>query len=352
MFINNIFVHNWVRYIFLYKGVRLWRLAVRRTVLFGGAILSKSTIRITLSFLVLALTVVVPSFARKVEKVGVLVLSHGGKEKWNRAVQEAVEPLRQNYLIEIAFGMANPKTMQAAIDKLEAQGVTRIVVVPLFVSSYSPIIRQTEYLLGLRDKLADPPLIMSKDKEKVELKPLKFESEIILTRPLDDHPLVADILCDRILELSRNPSNETVIIVAHGPNDEQDNEKWIETIDSLISQIKDRLSGESVQFKQIFGLTLRDDAEVAIYEKAKEQLRSLVLQSSKEGDVIVVPLLLARGGIEKGVVERLEGLNYKWNGHTLLPHPNITKFIQLSVKKALEDSYGDILVGNESKTLN
>ncbi len=125
----------------------------------------------------------------------------------------------------MAFGMANPMKMQEGIDKLECQGVTKIIVVPLFISSYSPIIRQNEYLLGFRDTLADPPMMMmhntdggsSMNAEKVdssmqdmkmqnamtknhgfsreeemkemELKPLTFKSKLILTKPFDSHPL-------------------------------------------------------------------------------------------------------------------------------------------------------------------
>jgi len=312
------------------------------------------------------------SFTTNTEKVGVLILAHGGKHSsWDEAVKNATETLKQTYIVEVAFGMANPTKMQAGIDKLESQGVTKIVVVPLFISSYSPIIRQNEYLFGLRDTLADPPMIMmhhgsgsmnmkkgnshssmkdkhssmtkktshSKvdDKKKMELKPLNFKAKIILTKPLDAHSLVAEIIYDRITELSTNPTNETILIVAHGPNDEKDNKNWVKTIDSLADQIRTMQSEKGNKFKQIFGLTVRDDANPAIYEQAKEQLRTLVSQSGKDGEVIVIPLLLSQGGVEARYVKRLEGLKYKWSGKTLLPHPNITKFIQVSVENALKE---------------
>jgi sirohydrochlorin cobaltochelatase len=319
---------------------------------------------------IIGIVVINFSFTTKTEKVGVLILAHGGKHSsWDEAVKNATETLKKDYIIEVAFGMANPTSMQAGIDKLENQGVTKIVVVPLFISSYSPIIRQNEYLLGLRDTLADPPMLMmhhgsgnmamkekdkhnsmnsmnsmekdnphsmSKPKKKMELKPLIFKSKIILTKPLDAHSLVAEIIFDRISELSTNPTNETILIVAHGPNDEKDNKNWIKTIDSLADQIRTIQSEKGSKFKQIFGLTVRDDANPAVYEQAKEQLRTLVSQSGKDGEVIVIPLLLSQGGVEARYVKRLEGLKYKWSGKTLLPHPNITKFIQVSVENVLK----------------
>jgi len=311
-------------------------------------------IKSTVIFAILSIAILHSSFSMKSDKVGVLILAHGGKHStWDEAVNNATEALKENYVVEVAFGMANPTTMQAGIDKLESQGVTKIVVVPLFISSFSPIIRQNEYLLGFRNTLADPPMMMyhgggyddqpkesdhsmkSSTHKKMELKPLTYKSEIILTKPLDDNAFVASIIFDRINELSSSPENETVLIVAHGPSNEADNKNWVKTSDNIAEQIRIMQSKKGNKFKQIFSLTVRDDADEAIYEQAKEQFRSLVYQSGKDGNVIVIPLLLSQGGVEERYVKRLEGLDYKWSGKTLLPHPNITKFIQLAVQNAL-----------------
>ena len=301
------------------------------------------------------------SFSSK--KTGVLILAHGGKHSnWDDTVKSATKKLEKEYLVEVAFGMANPVTIQEAINKLEMKGAKKIVVVQLFISSHSPIIRQNEYLLGFREKLADPPMMMhhgnghniKKDKksnhniqttskhqnnkkEPKDLKPLQYKAKIYLTKPLDSHPIVADIIYERILELSKNPLQETVFIVAHGPNNEDDNKMWVKTIDEIIDQIRVLQKKKGKNFKQLFGLTVRDDANKDIYQQAKEHLRTMVYQSGKDGEVIVIPLLLSQGGVENGLLQRLEGLDYKWSGKTLLPHPYITKFIEKSVKKALKN---------------
>ncbi len=60
--------------------------------------------------------------------------------------------------------MATKSTMQAAIDRLKARGVTEIVAVPLFVSSHSSVIDSTAYLLGLRkEKPEDLTMFASMD---------------------------------------------------------------------------------------------------------------------------------------------------------------------------------------------
>lgn len=283
------------------------------------------------------------------KNTGVLVLAHGSRDTtWNQTIFDVVDPIRSEYPVEVAFGMANPYTMQAGIDSLESKGVERIVVVPLFVSSYSPIIRQNEFLLGVRDTLADKPMLMlmgmtiptdSRYKgTKNSLTHLDIQVEILLTNPLDDHALVADILMDRINAVSMTPGEETILLVAHGPVSDQDNNDWLKAIDSLADQINEKQAERgNPPFFKIVAHTVRDDADEKVYEQAKQEFRTLVLDADEHGEAIVIPLLLSKGGVESRYLSRLEGLNYTWGGETLLPHPNITEFIRVSIQEALEE---------------
>ncbi|MBO6523940.1 MAG: hypothetical protein JJ971_08950 [Balneolaceae bacterium] len=309
------------------------------------------TLNYLASFLTLSLAFFSYSFAQETKlipnnpEIGVLLLAHGSMDKnWNNSIEEVAAPLKEDYHLEVAWGMANALNMQPAIDKLEEKGVKTIVAVQLFVSSYSPIIRQNEYLLGIRDSLADAPMPMMIHDMKnhrmtvtmpENLQPLNFNADIILTNPLDDHELVAEILLDRIEKLSIDPSKETVLLVAHGPNRESDNDMWIKTSNSLANQINRLQVTNGESFKDIISLTVRDDADEATHEKARQEFRKAVIKADQNGDALVIPLLLSQGGVEKKYLSRLEGLNFKWSGETLLPHYNISRFIQLSVEKAL-----------------
>lgn len=308
--------------------------------------------------IVSCLTCILMSFSAQAQKTGVMIMAHGGSPKWNNLVMEAAQPLTKQYAVSHAWGMADPITLQKSIDELEAQGVTKIIAVPLFISSHSMVIRQTEFLLGLRDKLADPPMPSmdhsgghsgghqmgsgnamamhhAHDTKEVELKPLKIKAKLVVTPALDDNAVVAEILRDRIAELSTNPPNETVILVAHGPNGEEDNQKWLAGLESLSVKIEKIQSTRGKGFKQIFATTVRDDANKEIFDQAKEQLRAIVRQAGKFGNVIVVPVFLSSGGREHAVAERLDGLNYKWNGKALLPDSRLTAFLNNSVNQAL-----------------
>ena len=293
------------------------------------------------------------SIAQKPNNVGVLLLAHGGTKEWNKMVENAAEAVSKEYTTEVAFGMANPYTMQTAISSLEERGVKKIIVVQLFISSYSFIPRQNEYLLGLREKMTQPPILMQHgqnsgghiSEQHIMKDPwanpsssfprIEHNSEIVLTEPLNDHDLVAEILLENANELSRSKETEVLILVGHGPINEDDNTNWVKTMESLSKKIHN-MSGKAKSFKMIFSLTVRDDAEEQIYEQAKENLRQVVRQSSFNNTVIVVPLLLSRGGVEADIVKRLEGLDYEWTGKTLLPNVKISEFIVSSVAKALE----------------
>lgn len=278
-------------------------------------------------------------------EVGVLVLAHGSMDKtWNLAIEDAVDPIRTQHPVEIAWGMANSLNMQPAVEKLDARGVKHIIVVQLFVSSFSPIIRQNEYLLGFRDSLADAPMpMMIHDMENhrmtmkmpENLQPLAIKANVVITNPLDDHDLVAEILHERIQALSEQPQNETVLLVAHGPNQEGDNTNWVATLTNLGEKIQRLQASEDQPYFDMVSLTVRDDANEEIHEQARLEFREKVQQADAEGTAIVIPVLLASGGVEQKYVQRLEGLNYKWSGETLLPHVNIESFIQERVKEGL-----------------
>lgn len=89
--------------------------------------------RIVISFFLLALGA--PRVA--LAQTGVLLLAHGGQPQWNARVSELAAKVDASKPTEVAFGMATRAHLQTAVDRLVARGVTEIVAVPLFVSSWS-----------------------------------------------------------------------------------------------------------------------------------------------------------------------------------------------------------------------
>lgn len=268
-----------------------------------------------------------------------VVMAHGGTPEWNAAVEEAVAPLRSSLPVRIAFGMAQPEPLQKAVDELEAEGVTHIAVVRLFVSSQS-FRRQTEYLLGLR---SDPPAQYLQHHMGGELdsdhtihilpgslapSPIRTKATMILNREgLYDSKKIGRITVERVAALSTSPEGESVLILAHGEGDNGINEQWVSKLDDLATQVR-----ELGPFRDVSVETLREDWQDQ-RAQAEQRIRSYVQQRSRQGNsVLVVPFRVFDFGPYAKV---LEGLSYVSDGRALLPHPIVTEWI----KEQAEDCF-------------
>ena len=263
---------------------------------------------------------------------GILLLAHGGSSAWNTNVTAIAAETNRILPTEVAFGMADRSAMALAIDRLKERGVKDIVAVPLFVSSYSSVLTSTEYLLGLR---ADKPAAVeifarmrhgsgggsgheahqAASVPQAPTLPIDVGVPVKMTSALDAHPIVGEIVIDRALAMSRQPDRESVILVAHGPNEEADDIKWRQSLTALSQSIS-----QAVKFAHVEGLTVRDDAPAPIKQAATEALRAKVSGEIARGRrVLIVPVLLSYGGIEAGVRERLAGLSYEMSDKALAP---------------------------------
>ena len=266
-----------------------------------------------------------------VEAQGVLLLAHGGRDDWNREVLELASQVDSTLPIEVAFGMANKGTIRDAVARLAERNVTEIVAVPLFISSHSSVMRATEYLLGSRDEA--PPQLeafarmgarrAADDPGFDWTTPIEAAVPISVATALDSHALVAEILLSRALDLSRQPDEEVVVVVAHGPTSDEDNDLWLDNMDTLVERMRPR-----TRFSRIECLTVRDDASDPVREQATAELRAVVEGAVEEGkSVLIVPLLLSYGGIEVGIRRRLEGLPYSMASQALLPDERLSEWV-------------------------
>jgi sirohydrochlorin ferrochelatase len=280
---------------------------------------------------------------------GILLLAHGGQSDWNQRVVALAADVNATQPVEVAFGMASRAAIQGAVDRLIARGVRSIVAVPLFVSSHSSVVTSTAYLLGLRDDMPADLKIFAKMSHAGHgagtttadhaghvgsngsapdpTTPIVSSVPIRMTPALNRHPLVASILRDRARDISVRPAEEAVIIVAHGPVPDDDNERWLADMKALATHI-----GEETSFAALDYLTVRDDAPKPVRDAATAQLRTLVTSHTAAGRrVLIVPLLLSYGGIEKGIRQRLEGLDYTMAANALMPDSRLADWVRLSV---------------------
>ena len=249
---------------------------------------------------------------------GLLVMAHGGDAAWNAAVEAEVDELRHLLPVELAFGMANPRTLQAGADALEARGVTRAAVIRLFLSGES-FREQTDFYLGMSDT---PPaqFVLMGPAAADPASRLQLEHGLQITT--HDHGLLEtrlahDVLVERAVALSEDPGQESVILVGHGMGDDRADAAVRANLDPIAASLRD------LGFAQVTATTLREDwpEKRAV---AEAEIRAFVEGEAAAGRrVLVVPARLSGFG---PYAEVLEGLAYA-AGDGILPDPALSDWI-------------------------
>lgn len=251
-------------------------------------------------------------------RFGLLTISHGSRSReWVALVDQAVAAARlqdglpvYSSFLEIVEG----RLIQDGIDALEKEGVTDLIVVPLFISSGSTHLDEIRYALGV---IPEPSLA-------TDLTPFARRARVHFCDPIDRHPTIARIVYDHIGDLSVDPSREIVLVIGHGSDEDGFRERW-----------RDGLAGLAAEVKALGGFAAADSA-MLLPDQAPGKL-AWWRRMRPDCDVIVAPLFLSAGYFTEQVIpRRLQGCSYRYNGKALLPHPLISRWIEQQAAAALQ----------------
>ncbi len=286
------------------------------------------------------------------DELGVLIMAHGGLAEWEAGVLETLEPLRDRYTLEVAFGMADAVSLQEAVSKLEARGAKHIAVVRLFISGESWYERTQQILGMIPGAPAKPlPVAVSHDAHQghgpdaghgsagasgghsMEFWQIDSNARFTMSKQgLAEAPGMAQVLLSRAQDLSGNPPQEDLLILAHGPETDEEDARWIGYIDARAELVR-----RTLPFHRVKVATLREDWE----EKragAEEAVKAFVATAAEEGhSAIVIPFRVHGFGPYAKV---LEGLDYVADERGLIPHPAVSAWIAAQIEEqrgALQD---------------
>jgi len=266
----------------------------------------------------LVLMLTVPSYSAAqpaADRSGILVIAHGATAAWNAPVLAAVTDLRRTRLAAVGFLMGDGPSPQDGYDALVRQGATRVVIVPLLISSHSAHYEQIRFLAGLRPDYQHA--------EHMALSPLAGPVPVMgVTPAMDDDPMIGDILTDRARALSHEPARETLVLVAHGPNGDDEAAIWLSMMRRLARHVR-----AAVPFRAIETHLLRDDAPRPVKDRALSELREAVARHVASGSAVVLPVLLSPGQVANEIPRVLQGLSVRWDGRTLLPDERIARWM-------------------------
>lgn len=261
---------------------------------------------------------------------GVLLMAHGGIDSWEQEVAETLAPLQEVFPMEIAWGMADAASLQRGVAALEARGVDRVGVVRLFVSGESWYER-TEQILGIAPgapEREDVPADAHAGHHGMSMEFWQLDTDAVFAmseQGLSQAPEMGDVLVKRVRALSEDPAREDLLILAHGPADDAENQRWLADIDARADVVR-----AAMPLRRVKVMTLREDWPDK-REQAVDEIRAFVAHAAaQDGVAIVIPFRVQGFGPYEKV---LEGLDYVSDGVGLVPHPDVTAWVR---RQALE----------------
>lgn len=267
------------------------------------------------------------------DAIGVVLMPHGSSYNWNETMRKNLKPLLDRHMIEYAFSMADPKVMERAVKKLEDRGARAIIVVRIF-SLAASFKEKTEYILGLNPQYRRGGRTM------------RISSPAVFTTigGVERDPLMAQVMLERAVALSKNPGEETIILLGHGTDSEERNQHWLDNLAALSDEMK---KNGGKQFRNILYDTWREDwADKR--EEAVDRIRKMIVEASKDGGTaIVVPERTAGQGHGE---KFFKGLSYRY-GTGFSPHPNFMKWVEQQIEQGKAELYSKVREAGETEEL-
>lgn len=255
-------------------------------------------------------------------EIGVVIMPHGSTRPYNDVVEEVISPLKTHYHIEMAYGMGDPGIIQQAVSRLEKEGARRIVFVRMYALA-DHMKASTDYILGLSD---------SPHSHGDDTPPPQVRSAAIFSSfgGYEENPGIAHVLYERIKEISRDPSRETVVLVAHGANADEDDHAWLQVMEANAERVREMTE---TPFHRIKVATVREDWPEK-REKAVALLKEMIREGNHEGRVLLISNRLCGSGPYK---ELLEGMEYEMNEKGFAPHPILTRWIEDGIRRSVSE---------------
>jgi len=215
----------------------------------------------------------------KSEHPGLLILSHGAPMPlWNGPVHAFVDRVRELNEKEKAFHSIEGAFLEFAqpdaasgIEKLEAAGCDRIIVVPLFIAASSHSHFDVPAVLGL---YTSPEILQVLEEEGARVAHPKVP--VTITQTLSEGDILDRFARDEVRVLSKDPANEAVVLLAHGCPDHH------RLVDRMTRRVATYCCGKSgIDYADWvycgFGQPYPEEAVLALLRASKCKRRVLII---------------------------------------------------------------------------
>jgi sirohydrochlorin ferrochelatase len=265
-------------------------------------------------------------------KPGLLIIAHGSPSpQWNKPV------IAQEQKVMDIFGTNNPyakvkvvfmefaePNVADGIAQMELAGCDRIVAVPMLIAPSSHSHWDIPALLGI---YSNPEIEKNLLEEGTQL--LRSKVPITLTTTLSESDVIDKIMLKRVRELSRDPNNEAIVLLAHGS--EATPAAWERMMKRTVTNICGRT-----------GISYGDWAFVGVGREYRQAIAAIREAAKHRDHVIVVGAYLSLGAKKvhqrwmarfeekssiPGFENPLENLSIRTSSEGLLPDEAVAQWI-------------------------
>ena len=278
-----------------------------------------------LAVLIASCTEVKENVKSEDKKIGVLLVNHGShSETWRNMLLDVEETVKDKVLglpdvkgMKTAFMEYNEPSIATQLKWFDENGYTDVVLVPIFLTVSSHYSHDIPVIAGIS---SDPKIKEELAKEKIEV--YKAKARVTITPPLDFTTLLKKNIARRVEALSKDASNEAVLLVAYG--DEQYNQQWEEMVSEIGKYLKVKTKHEMVAYAWC-GHIVRYSSEPTTQGIAKLM--------EFEDNVIVIPVLVANDEhfqceiIQDGVDAAENASHVLYKQDAILPDANLNQWV-------------------------
>jgi protoheme ferro-lyase len=205
--------------------------------------------------------------------------------------------------------------IQKALTDFDAISVSNIVVIPLFLSKYNHILKEI----------------------RKNIYAYQFRGKIYINETISESYLSAQILLDHVNKLSKNPSQEKVVILGRGALDEQSENLMKKELEKLSNYIKERHTFKSIRT----GIYYSYNSKEKLRDLKDKEVDDMVIHTAaKKGETLVIPFFIGPKysnmmSLTHFFDRKFDDIDLMHNSDEILLHPNFLHWMKKTANKYL-----------------
>ncbi|HEX6961880.1 MAG TPA: CbiX/SirB N-terminal domain-containing protein [Lacipirellula sp.] len=265
-------------------------------------------------------------------KTAILLVSHGSHSpQWRQMLLDFHDDVEQELLslpgihgVKSAFMEYTEPSIATQLRAFDAEGYDAVILVPLLLTVSGHSFDDIPTIVGLKDDAATLLTLKAEGIDRYEPR-----AKVEITPLLDFSALLESNLPRRIAALSRQPSDEGIVLVAYG--DQDYNEEWEAFFDRLDNVVREKTGVAEVRHCWC-GHIVHYSPQPAV-----DAIRQ-TLQTCERA--IVIPVLVARDEyfqeqvIAAAVKQVDAGLQVAYAGDAILPDEGLNEWVVSAVRDA------------------